>query len=91
VVINYSHPDYDPIYRERIERLERLRQHPSMLPALKEYYRDNPVEFICDWAATADPRNAEIGLPVIMPFLLFDRQKEFVRWVYDDGVGVRMV
>jgi phage terminase large subunit len=82
LLIDYTHPDYDPIYRERIERLQRLRSNPQLLGPLKTYYRDHPVEFICDWAATADPRNAEVGLPVIMPFLLFDRQKQFVEWVY---------
>lgn len=85
--------DYDEIYSQRSERLEKLRADLSILPALKEYYKTHPVDFINDWGMTFDPRNAEIGLPSTIPFILFPRQKEFVEWLYgrwqarEDGLG----
>lgn len=74
-------PDYEAIYRERAERLERIRAEPAMLAGLKEFYKDNPAQFILDWGMTFDPRNAEVGLPTTMPFLLFPKQVEFIDWL----------
>lgn len=76
-------PDYDAIYRDRTARLERIRADASILPGLKEFYRDNPVAFITDWGMTFDPRNAEIGLPPTMPFVLFPKQADFIAWLRD--------
>lgn len=78
---DFRSPDYDPIWRDRMERLQRLRADPSILPGLKEFYADHPVEFITDWCCTFDPRNVEIGLPAIVPFLLFPKQAEYVTWI----------
>ena len=80
-------PDYDAEYRRRSERLERLRADPSILPGLKEFYKNHPVEFITDWGMTFDPRNAEIGLPTVMPFLLFPKQAEFIAWLRERWLG----
>lgn len=80
-------PDYEAVYRERAERLERLRADPAILGGLREFYRDHPVEFICDWGMTFDPRNAEIGQPTTMPFLLFPKQAEFIGWLRDRWMG----
>lgn len=52
-----------------------------MLPDLKLYYREHIAEFINDWGMTYDPRNVEVGLPAMIPFVLFDRQREFVDYV----------
>lgn len=76
-------PDFDATYRERAERLKRLRADAAILPGLKEFYKDHPVEFINDWGMTFDPRNAEVGLPTTMPFLLFPKQAEFITWLRD--------
>lgn len=78
---DFKHPDYDRIYQLRAERLQRIRDNPDLLPGLKEHYKANPVDFINDWGMTFDPRNAEIGLPTVVPFLLFPKQEEFVHWV----------
>lgn len=78
---DFRSPDYERVYALRAERLERIRKDPSILPGLKEYYRANPVAFIDDWGMTFDPRNAEIGLPTTIPFLLFSHQAKFVEWV----------
>lgn len=76
-------PDYDAVFAERAERLRRLREQPEILSGLKAFYRDNPAQFIQDWAMTFDPRNAEIGLPTVIPFVMFPRQVEFIQWLYD--------
>jgi len=82
-VFDFRAPDYVPVFRDRSERLKRLRaMKPDELAAVKVFYRDNPVAFINDWMMTVDPRNVEIGLPSSVPFLLFPKQSEFVDWVY---------
>lgn len=77
---DWKNPDYKPVWAERIERLNRLRADPSLIPAVKLHYKDNPVAFINDWGATFDPRLAEIGVETTVPFLLFERQAEFINW-----------
>lgn len=77
---DFRKPDYPQVFAWRAERLERLRKKPEMLPALLAYYRDNPAQMITDWGCTFDPRNAERGLPPIIPFVLFPRQEEWVEW-----------
>lgn len=84
---DFKQPDYGRVYELRAERLKRLRADPGLLPALKEHYKQNPVDFINDWGMTFDPRNAEIGLPTTVPFLLFPKQEEFVNWVVDRWKG----
>jgi hypothetical protein len=75
-------PNYDAVYAERMERLQRLRADPSLVPAVKAYYaEDRPAQFIHDWAMTFDPRLAEIGQPTTIPFLLFPRQEQFIDWL----------
>lgn len=78
---DWKRPDYRPVWEERIARLNRLRADPSLLPGLKTFYADHPVEFITDWCCTFDPRNVDIGLEAIVPFLLFPKQAEFVEFV----------
>lgn len=90
---NWRAPDYDQIYAARMERLAMIRKTPGMLPGLHDHYRDNPADFINDWGLTFDPRNAEIGLPTVVPFLLFKKQREFIDWLQmrwrnrQDGIG----
>lgn len=81
-VFDWKHPNYDGVYAERIERLERLRAEPELLPALKLYYADHPADWISQWGTTFDPRNAEVGLPTTVPFVLFDRQREFIEYLH---------
>lgn len=80
---DWSKPDYAPIWAERVERLKRIREPGFDLAALKEFYKDNPVAFITDWGTTFDPRNVEIGLPAVVPFVLFPKQAEFLGWLRD--------
>src|SRR5574343_378344 len=80
---DFLHPDYSPIYKERAQRLDKIRKTPGMIEGLKEYYKTHPVEFINDWGMTFDPRNAEVNLPTVVPFILFPKQSEFITWTID--------
>lgn len=80
-------PDYDAEYKSRAERLARLRADPAILPGLKAFYKEHPVEFITQWGMTFDPRNAEIGVATTVPFLLFPKQVEFIGWLRDLWLG----
>lgn len=82
-MFDFKNPDYAAVFRERADALARLRQQPEKLPAIKQYYRDNPADFIDDWACTVDPRNVERGLPAIIPFKLFPKQREWVLWLIE--------
>ncbi len=76
---DWKRPDYDAEFRSRLTALQKMRALGTA-PKLREFYRINPVAFIDDWGCTFDPRNAEVGRPTTVPFVLFDRQAEFVEW-----------
>lgn len=78
---DFRNPDYGAVFKARIERLNKIRENPTMLPGLFAYYRDNPADFITDFGVTYDPRNIERGLPAMVPFILMPRQREWVEWV----------
>lgn len=80
---DFKNPDYVQVFLWRMERLGRIRANPSVLPSLRDFYKENPAQFIIDWGVTADPRNVERGLPVIVPFLLFPKQEEWILWLMD--------
>jgi phage terminase large subunit len=80
---DFKHPDYGKVYEKRSKMLRNLRESPEILKALKEHYKNNPVDFINDWGMTSDPRNAEVGLPISLPFILFPKQREFVQWLHE--------
>jgi phage terminase large subunit len=83
IPFDFKSPDYVSVIRWRMERLRAIRENPAILPALKLFYRENPAQFIMDWGCTFDPRNADIGLPSTIPFLLFPKQEEFCTWFVD--------
>lgn len=80
---DFKNPDYSRVFAWRLEKLNKIRNDPELLKALKIYYKDNIADFITDWGMTFDPRNVERGLPAVVPFVLFPRQIEFVEWVVD--------
>jgi len=80
---DWKNPDYVPVFQARLARLQHLRQHPELLPGLRAWYRDHPADFINDWGMTYDPRNADVGLPTSIPFLLFPKQREWIDWVLE--------
>lgn len=75
---DFKAPDYRSVFEWRVERLRRIRANPQALPALKQFYKENPAQFIIDWGVTVDPKNVERGLPSVIPFILFPRQGEWV-------------
>lgn len=73
--------DYVAVWAWRYERLLYMRKNPVQLYGALEYYRTRPVEFINHWCDTYDPRNAGRGKPAYMPFIMFDRQGQFVEFL----------
>lgn len=80
---DWKNPDYRAVYEWRLERLKKLRADPSMLPALKAYYRENPAQLIIDFGQTYDPRNVRRGLPANLPFILFPKQEDLAYWLLE--------
>ena len=74
-------PDYDAVWERRTRYLENLRRRPALLPGVREHFKHHPVDFINAFGCTYDPRNVDVGLPALIPFLLFPKQAEFVPWV----------
>lgn len=82
--VDFRSPNYIPIFDRRMRRLERIRADQTLLDKLKIYYRDNPADFINDWGITIDPKAVEMGMPALLPFILFPKQREWVDWVVDN-------
>jgi phage terminase large subunit len=79
-------PAYEAIYRERTAKLRWIMANLDKLEALKAYYSGTPkgiVDFIEDWGTTADPRNLDVNRPVLMPFIPFPKQRDWLLWVLD--------
>lgn len=84
-------PDYTAVYQERAERYRRVCATGGW-NALVHYYQTaptGPVDFIEDWGVTYDPRNINSGRDPFAPFVLFERQREFVLWLHDHFRGRR--
>jgi phage terminase large subunit len=77
---DFRNPDYVKVFEYRVDKLQKIRSDPSCLVDLKEYYKHNIAQFITDWGMTYDPKNVSSGLPALCPFILFDRQEEWVNW-----------
>jgi hypothetical protein len=77
---DFLKPDYIKVFNHRLKMAERLKD-ANYVTAMKTFYRHNPAQFINDWGCTFDPRNADIGLPSVVPFILFDKQEEWIDWL----------
>jgi len=75
-------PDYQDIIEWRNRQLIELDENPYLAAGAIQYYKTNPIEFIEHWISTYDPRNAGTEKPTRMPFVLFDRQREMVTYLY---------
>ena len=80
---DFKNPDYAFVFEYRMRKLDKIRKDPKLLKDLKVFYKNNPWQFITDWGVTFDPRQVEKGQPSLLPFLLFDRQEEWVKWCVD--------
>jgi len=83
VTFDWLKPDYSAVFADRMERLDAIRSDPDLHAAHVVHYRANPWDFIDDWGCTYDPRLLAKGLPSVVPFKLFDRQREWCQWVYE--------
>src|ERR1700732_3556348 len=78
-------PDYGRIKRQRAARLRILLQDLSAQRGAKLASARGPegcIAFIEDWCETFDPRNAGTDRPTTMPFILFQRQREYIEFLY---------
>lgn len=73
--------DYRLVFQKRLENLKKLRADDGLMQACRVYYAEHPADFINDWGMTYDPRNVERRVPAWVPFLLFDKQREWVDYV----------
>lgn len=81
-MVDYNNPDYTAILKARADKLIAIRKDNRLLDACKIHYKANPWDFINDWGMTFDPRNIEKGLPAVIPFVLFPRQIDFIKWMH---------
>ena len=79
--MSYDAAGYAAEVERRMALLESLRADPVNLKAAMQVYADDPVPFIDDWGWTYDPRNVEVGMPATIPFLLFPKQRDYLRWL----------
>ena len=86
--LDFRNPDYSAVFAERARRLAWLRADDTggRLASIRSYYTTGGgpalADFINDWGCTFDPRLVERGLPAVVPFLLFPKQREWVEWVF---------
>lgn len=95
VAFDWLEPDYGSLWKKRIQRLARMRNPepdpvtkitgPQYLQALKVYYPTHKADFIDDWGVTVDPRNVGSSRPILMPFMLFPKQRDFIGFI-DEGL-----
>lgn len=78
--------DYEKEYRRRIKVVEALR-NKEVMPHIIKTWSVEPWTFIGDVGMTSDPRNAGTDKPTDMPFVLFPRQVEYVKWLYAHWTG----
>lgn len=85
MTFDFRNPDYVEVFAQRAERLQWLRSDPTgqRVAAVRAYYRTDEglPQFISDWGCTFDPRLAERGLPTVVPFILFPKQEDWIRFV----------
>lgn len=71
-------PNYAGLYAWRIETLQQLRADKTLLAEADIYYSTRPKQFICHWLDTYNPRKKRMRW---MPFVLFQRQAEFIDYL----------
>jgi len=73
--------NYVGVLAWRQHQVMEMRIKPKLTIGAFEYYRTRPVDFINHWCDTYDPRNAGTGNQTRMPFILFEKQQELVRFL----------
>src|ERR1700747_858901 len=95
LAFDWLQPDYATIWQGRVSRLAKMRNPepdpvtgitgPEYVQALRLYYPAHKADFIQDWGVTVDPRNVGSSRPILMPFVLFPKQREFLGFI-DEGL-----
>ena len=78
---NFRQPDYVKVFKFRTKLLAKIKSSKVNTKLAKDYYKNNIAEFISTFGMTYEPRNPERGLPSIIPFILFEKQSEWVNWI----------
>jgi len=73
---------------KRFERLQLLNRNPAAQLIEKETCRRDPLHWIENWVWTYNPKNSGTGTPAHIPFDLFPRQAELIRF-FDARVEMR--
>lgn len=82
---DHRNPDYCSVFEWRVNNLIKIRENPELtIPVLKAHYKENPAQFINDWGCTFDPRNSERKLPPLVPFILFEKQEQWINWIVEN-------
>jgi hypothetical protein len=68
-------PDYAGELDRRLKLEHRLTADRELLAGALLVYADNPAAFIGDCVYIYEPRNANTGEPVMLPVVLFPRQR----------------
>lgn len=81
-VLNHEQwpPPYANVYAWRLKTLVQLRADSAMLASARAYYSTRPIEFICHWMDTYNPRKQHEKW---MPFVLFEKQRDFIQFLED--------
>lgn len=79
---DWKNPDYVTVFRQRATRLEKLRADRALFFQVWAYYKTHPADFINDWGITFDQRVAGANRSVIMPLVLWPKQREYIDWLY---------
>lgn len=88
MTFDYKNPDYSSVLAQRAERLEKIRSDPKLLAACHRHYYSHPWDLVNDWGMTFNPKVlAKPGRTSIMPFVLFPRQLEWMRWTHDNWLN----
>lgn len=80
---DWRNPDYVSVFRKRAAILEKLQADPALLARTNYWYRTHLDDWVNDWGVTVDTRVASKGRSPIMPMLLWPKQREFIRWLFD--------
>lgn len=79
---DFKNPNYTAVLEYRQKLLIKLKSDPRLLAAAKLHYKHHPWDFISTWGMTFDPRNLERDLPAVVPFILFPKQVEALKWIH---------
>ena len=76
-------PSFSAELDRRLKLEHRLTADRALLDGALLRYAEDPAAFISDCVYIYEPRNANTGEPVMLPVVLFPRQREFIAWLLE--------